>query len=557
LIVLLLGVWILSQVGDDVGGPSAGCGATTAPLAVSADPLAATIDVHAGRRVRRIPRTLYGVNVEWTHDGMGLWDAKRGQLDSDLVQLSRELAVSSIRFPGGVYSDFYHWREGVGPQATRPDSLHFTDGPKSRHAFGTDEALAFARAVDGELLITVNAGSGTPEEAAEWVRYVNPENDSGALDRRVTFWEVGNELYIKEDTPISKSVTISPETYAERFIAFADAMRAADPDIKIGAIGGENAGRYNTVSYAGWDRTVLTKAGHALDFLAVHNAYAPLVWDKGDRDLRTVYQAMLAAPSLIRQNLETLSDQIEHYVPERADEITIAVTEWGPFFHADPTSPYVHHVKTLGSALFTASTLNVFIESEKVTVANAFKLNEISFMGWISQRNGRWTPNGPYFALQMYTRHFGDVLVDSTVDCPTFTSKALGVVEKVRGVPYLDVISGLSDDGETLYVLGVNKHFDAPIEATINIHDRKPRGDATVWTLTGSGIDANTGTQLPKVPGLKWGTQMTDTANPRFDKGNPQDVAIRSRTLTGVGSSFEFVFPKHSVCSVEIPLTPE
>lgn len=517
------------------------------PEPVPQEPLAASVTVDAGEVIREIPRTLYGTNIEWIYDGYGLWDAGSNRLNPRLVELTKDLQPSLIRFPGGVFSDFYHWRDGVGPRETRKTTAHVPGSAKSRHNFGTDEAMQFAREAGGELLITVNIGAGTPDEAAAWVRYVNREQ----ADRlgRVRYWEIGNEQWSK-NTPGNE--TLTPDAYVERYLRFAQAMKAVDPDIKLAAIGGENFGRYQMNSYPGWNREVLTRAGREMDLLAVHNAYFPLMGNDRGEDVRTVYQGLLAAPMLIADNLRTLSQQIERFAPARSDEIAIAITEWGPWFHAEPGSRWVDHVKTMGSALYTASTLKVFIESPKTDVANAFKLVDNAFMGWIGLRNGRYIPKAPYFAMQMYTKHFGEKLISSEVDVPTYDCSPAGLVDRVRNVPYLDVVSSLSRDGDRLYVLAINKHMDRPIEASIGLRGFDPAGSAKAWTLSGSGIDSHTGTQLPQIPGLDWADQAKAQTNPRFDKGSPDDVAIRSQEVDGVSTRFEYTFPPHSVTSLEI-----
>lgn len=63
-------------------------------------------------------------------------------------------------------------------------------------------------------------------------------------------------------------------------------------------------------SYRGWNEKLLRQAGAEIDFLAIHNAYAPsLVVSGAEKDLRSVYRAMLAAPLLIRQNLRQVEEQ--------------------------------------------------------------------------------------------------------------------------------------------------------------------------------------------------------------------------------------------------------
>ncbi|MCP4589403.1 MAG: hypothetical protein GY842_01535 [bacterium] len=516
-------------------------------------PLTAEVNIDAGKVIRKIPRTLYGTNVEWIFDGYGLWNAREQAIDRRLVELTRELGTSLIRFPGGVFSDFYRWSDGVGARDDRGSSPHVPGAPESRHNFGTDEALLFASQVGGRLLVTVNAGTGTAGEAAAWVRYVNNERAGGADADRVTYWEVGNELYGRGGA--ADHVTIPPKKYVERFLRFASAMRVADPGIRIGAIGLENFGRYEMNGYPGWNRVVLSGAGSEMDFLAVHNAYAPMVFEDHGHDVRSVYAAMLAAPVLIAENLKTVSRQIEELVPDRAGDIKIAVTEWGPWFHADPSSRFVDHVKTVGSALFVASTLKTFIESPRTEIANAFKLVDNAFQGWIGLRNGEYIPKAPYLALQLYTQHFGDSLVRSVTKSPEYESAPVGLISRVRNVPYLDVVASLGDDGGSLCVMGINKHFDRSIVATIRITGFAPSPEGQAWVLRGTGIDAHTGTQLPQIPGLEWGRQSAAQPNPRFEQGGPGEVSIRWGRFSGVALSFKYTFPAHSVTALQMRRT--
>ena len=539
----------LSVVPLMAGTAPAPAPAAAARKEVQAASLKATAEVDTLQVIRDIPRTLFGTNVEWRWNATALWQEKEERADPHLTALTRDLGVTLIRFPGGVYSDFYHWKKAIGPRARRAELKHEPGkDDKSRPNFGTDEALAFAQSVGAELLITVNAGTGTAAEAADWVRYVN------ARQLRVRYWEVGNELYIKGGSP-TNSATIDPQTYAARFIEFARAMRAADPRIKIGAIGGENQGRYRLVSYPEWNRIVLQNAGREIDFLAVHNSYAP-VGPEERLDVRTVYEAMLAAPLLIRRNLETLERQISQYAPDRAGKIDVAVTEWGPFFDVQFNSRYIDHSKTLGAALFTASAMKQFIESRATRIANFWMLHDWSVLGAIGSRNAsfpatpEWFPTARYYAFQLYTKHFGEKLITTTVKAPTYDSEPVGWIDSVDDVPFLEIISSLSADGQHLYVMAINKHFDSPIETVITLRGFQPEGTAVVWSLTGSGIDAHTGTQIIRVPGLRIPTQAEDASHRRFTSGSPAEISMTSSSFSRAGSDFTYVFEARSVTSL-------
>jgi len=517
-------------------------GASIPRLSAQADALIAEVAVDATQIRRTIPRTLYGANLQWPGDAMGLWKAATNNFDYGVLGHTYNLKPSLLRFPGGLFSDAYHWANGVGPRASRPASELWVGGPTNPSNFGTDEALMFASLVGSELLITTNAGSGTADEAAAWVRYVN------ANQTRVKYWEVGNELYYDPHTLPIPSLTVDPATYADRFVQFATKMKQADPNIKIGAIGGENYQNYSLIGYPNWDQTVLSRAGNYIDYLAVHNAYAPLNFVENFTDVRTTYSALLAAPIAIGQNLKTLSDQIDRYAGSRAPQIRLAVTEWGPFFNPF-FSLYVLHVRTLGSALFVASTLKTFIESPRTDIANAFALLDIGPSAWLGPKGTGFYPTAPFYALQMFTQHFGTQLVSSFVVSPTYSSPPIGVVAPQLNVPYLDIVSSLSDDGKTLYIMAINKHFDQPIRATVWLNGFTPSPSGTAWALIGTGIDANTGTDFP--PGLYF-PQMQDALNPRFYIGSPSEVLIVRAPQAQFGQTFTFTFQPHSVTALEL-----
>jgi len=514
----------------------------------------AVVAVDAGSTVRRIPATLFGTNVEWIYNGNGIWSPEENGFEPEIVRLTRDLGVTLIRFPGGVFSDYYDWRDGVGPRSERKKTPHLP-GDKSggsRHNFGTDEALAFAETVGAELLITVNAGNGTPNLAADWVRYVNGAGGNDPRAQRVDYWEVGNELYMEGDL---SGGDMSPEEYAETFLAFAEAMRAVDPDIKLGAVGLKNYGRYRFNAHSDWNEVVLSRAGHEIDFMAIHNAYAPVVGDN-DPDARDVYQAAMAAPVLIENNLRETADQIGRLVPDRADEISIAVTEWGPLYALSPRSPWVHHVKTLGSALYAAGALNAFLRVPDVEAANFFKLAEFGFMGWIGRRGGDYVPTAPYLAFELYARHFGDVLVPTSIETPTYDSPGAGLIEAVPDVPLLDGVASRSVGGDKVYLIVVNRSMTSAIEADVRISGFLDRFAGIARTLTGTAVDANTGTELPRIPGLDWADQRVAGSAGRFDRGGPNEVRVETNDLGTLDRSFVHSFPPLSVTSIELVRDP-
>jgi alpha-N-arabinofuranosidase len=519
-------------------------------------PLYASVTVDTGRVIRRIPRSIYGMNLEWVFNGHTIWDKYYLRLNDHLLNLASDLGVGIWRYPGGVFANYYDWRSGVGPYEFRPVAPIEPDGSLSEHGFGTDEALLFSAATGAaDMMITVNPVTGTAEQAAEWVRYVNNGN------RRVSYWEIGNELYLKVLDAQGEAMVWTPEEYADTFLEFAAAMRAADPSIQIGADIEYHypfAGCARLGETGCWTDVILQRTAGQLDFLSLHNGFAPLGLapiggpDAG-WDVRTVYAGMLAAPLLAKQLLDDLGKKIDALTGDNAPRIKIAATEWGPLFDVGSYSRLVDHVKTLGSALYVASFLKVLVEEPRVEMGAAFKLLDEVVFGWAGPRDGKYVPKAPYYAFQLYARHFRPNLVRTRTSVQSYDSRSVLGVPAIKGVPYLDVVSSVSDDGNTLSMIVVNKHFDRAIYAGIALRDFYATGQATAWTLTGTGIDANTGTELP-------GDYVPQTAaepNGRFHQGGPGEVWVSSTDLTVSGSCFSYEFPPHSVTALVIRGAPD
>jgi alpha-N-arabinofuranosidase len=125
-----------------------------------------------------------------------------GGADPDVVRLLKESRLPILRWPGGNFASTYHWEDGVGPVERRPTKPNYAWGGVEPNTFGTDEFVAFCRAVGCEPMICLNAGSATPDEAARWIEYCSGPITSPMGARRaanghpepyrIRYWEVGN-----------------------------------------------------------------------------------------------------------------------------------------------------------------------------------------------------------------------------------------------------------------------------------------------------------------------------------------------------------------------------
>jgi len=148
---------------------------------------------------------LVGAGQVWLDQVFLFPDDHVSGFDPDVVRRCREARLPLLRYPGGNFASGYHWTHGIGPlhkRRVRPNPAWPVIEPNH---VGTDEFMAFCRAADCEPMICVNAGSGTPQEAARWVEYCNGDTSTHNGNLRaqnghpepydVRYWEIGNELY--------------------------------------------------------------------------------------------------------------------------------------------------------------------------------------------------------------------------------------------------------------------------------------------------------------------------------------------------------------------------
>ena len=151
--------------------------AMAAPVA-AAQKVALFIDV--SKPGPKIDRNLFGQFAEHLGHGVyeGIWvgpDSKipntRG-IRNDVVAALKAIKVPNVRWPGGCFADEYHWRKGIGPQRTVTLNPNW-GGVIEPNTFGTNEFMDFLDQIGAEAYLSVNVGSGTPQEAAEWLEYLN------------------------------------------------------------------------------------------------------------------------------------------------------------------------------------------------------------------------------------------------------------------------------------------------------------------------------------------------------------------------------------------------
>src|SRR5690349_20071010 len=165
-------------------------------LVLAAPSLAADkveISVDASKTGATINRNLFGQFAEHLGHGIydGIWvgpDSKipntRG-IRNDVVAALKALKVPNVRWPGGCFADGYHWRDGIGPHRTvrlNPD----WGGVIEPNTFGTHEFMDFIDQIGSHAYVSVNLGSGTVHEAADWLEYMTAGQATTLSKERAT-----------------------------------------------------------------------------------------------------------------------------------------------------------------------------------------------------------------------------------------------------------------------------------------------------------------------------------------------------------------------------------
>ena len=224
--------------------------AVPTPSAYADNVVDVTVNARAG--LETVSDAAIGVNH-------AVWDPHLGT--NAVADLLKDAGAQVMRYPGGSYSDIYHWKTNTAPGGYVAPDTDF------------DHFMAGVQRAGAQAMVIANYGTGTPQEAAEWVQYANVEKHYG-----VKYWEIGNELYgnghYGANWEADDHADKSPAGYATVVKQYAEAMKAVDPTIKVGVVL-TTPGNWPDGIVAGgdagtWNQVVLSIAGPAVDFAILH-----------------------------------------------------------------------------------------------------------------------------------------------------------------------------------------------------------------------------------------------------------------------------------------------
>ena len=440
------------------------------------------VSVDAGRTVRIVDERVFGLNAT-------MWDEHLATPET--TALLAAAGARALRFPGGSLSNEYHWRTNT----TLDNTWEW--------ATGFDEFAGVASALGAQVFISVNYGTGTPEEAADWVRYANVERVLG-----FRWWEIGNENYGAWETD-TQAVPQDPYTYAVRSRDYIAAMKAADPAVRVGVVvvPGESAYATNAghpainprtgQAHNGWTPVLLAtlRSLAATPDFVVYHRYEQAPGEESDA-------VLLQSAATWPLDVADLRQQLSDYLGDAGAGVEICVTENNAVY-----SRPGKQTASLVNGLFLADAIGNVLQTE------------VGALLWWDLRNSQEHFNNNSGALYGW-RDYGDYGVLSTPSDGGSTTfydpypayyvlKLLShfarggdrVVAAVSDHALLAVYAARRRDG-SLSLLAINKSATATIAAAITLAGFVPGATATVRSY---GIPqdeaARTGVGSPDVAG--------------------------------------------------------
>lgn len=329
----------------------------------------------------KINKNIYGNFAE--HLGRciygGFWVGRDSDIPNingirkDVVEALKEIKIPVLRWPGGCFSEEYHWQDGVGSYEKRPKivNVHWGGVVENNH-FGTHEFFELCDMLGAEPYICGNVSSGTVREMKEWIEYMTFDGSSPMADLRaangrkepwkIKYFGVGNENW-------GNGGNMRPEYYADLFRRYGTYVRNYGNNKIFKIACGPNVDDYR------WTENVMKIAGKFMDGLSLHYYTIPGDFFKGkgsatefdEKQWFITMKKALYMDELIRKHSEIM----DKYDPDK--RVALVVDEWGTWFDVEPgTNPgFLYQQNTIRDALVAGINFNIFNKHfDRVKMAN-------------------------------------------------------------------------------------------------------------------------------------------------------------------------------------------
>ncbi len=377
---------------------------------------------------------------------------------SDVLALLKELNAPVYRWPGGNFVSGYNWRDGIGERDKRPPRKNPAWQGVEHNDVGIHEFMSFCKLLGTEPYIAVNAGLGDSEQARQEVEYCNGSAGTPMGKLRsanghpepwnVKWWSIGNEMY--GDWQLGH---MSTADFVRKHNAFADAMRAVDPGIKLIAVG----------DLGDWDRMVLSNCSDGMDLISEH--FYRQDWHGGG--LMTHVKQI---PDAIREKADAHRQYRKEIPALEGKDIRICMDEWnywyGPHIYGELGTRYF-----MRDAMGIAAGINEYSrQSDLIFMANYAQT--VNVIGCIKTNTTSSVFDATGQALKLYRKVFGTIPVTVTGETRP-----------------LDIAATLNEAKDSLTVSVINPTRDE-ISLPVEIIDGVVADEGQLWQITAPDVMA-------------------------------------------------------------------
>jgi alpha-N-arabinofuranosidase len=461
-----------------------------------------TLRLHTGFQIAEVDARIFGGFLE--HMGRAVYEGvyEPGSVHADdagwrkdVLEALRGLNMTAMRYPGGNFVSGYHWQDGIGPPESRPRLREFAWNSVETNRVGTDEFVSLARRMGWQPMLAVNLGTGTPEEARNWVEYCNSPAGTRYADMRaeagspephgVKLWCLGNEM----DGPWQIG-HVPAEQYGWRAQQAAKLMKDADRSIELVVSGSSHP---LLPTYLEWDRTALEIVGELADYLSAHRYVGAPRGDTAD---------FLAVGNAIDRQIEE-ADAVCRFVQGKrksAKRAYVCFDEWNVWYrtfgkleHMDGGGRQAPHlieeIYSLEDALVVAGILHSFVRhADAVKVANLAQI--VNVIAPLVTRGDGLLVQTIYWPFAMFSKRRRGVSLRTAVEGPGYESPSYGRVDDVDASAILD--------GARLSVFLSNRAANES-EVAIDVANRSVAGLEDAELLTGPSAETCNTFEEPNV----------------------------------------------------------
>jgi alpha-N-arabinofuranosidase len=458
------------------------------------------LSIDVSKAGAKIDRNIFGQFAE--HLGHGIYDGiwvgpgspipnTRG-IRNDVVAALKTIKVPNVRWPGGCFADEYHWRNGIGPQRAVTLNPNW-GGVIEPNTFGTDEFMDFLNQIGADAYVSVNLGSGTPQQAAEWLEYMTAAQpttlakeraaNGHAAPYKVGYLGLGNESW-------DCGGNMTPDYYLDRMKVYSRFVRNFNPaqqekqqmlKIAVGPGGGEPR-------WTEWTEAIMKAyQQHSwswdINGLSLHN-YTVVKWPPayastgfGETEYAQILKSTLEMDALITRHLAIM----DRYDPQQ--KVALVVDEWGAWYAplAGSNPGFLVQQNSLRDAILAALNLNIFARhAGRVRMANiAQMINVLQAMIMTDKEKMVVTPT--YSVFKMYVPFQDAAFLPVTFDAGVYTRGDITL-------PRVDAIAAKDIAGK-LWLAITNLDPNQPVEIEASVSGARVRS-ASGETLTAPKVDS-------------------------------------------------------------------